>query len=1579
MKIISTHRIQKILQVSVALLLLLLIAIFLLFYAWNSQQNKLFTTNEIRYKSAQLADELRQSSDDLTRMARTYAVTGDTLFKNQFYEVLRIRRGLAPRPVCYNHAYWDLLALHLAEKPCKKTRAVSLRSLLRAQGFTDSELAVMTIGEQLSDSLTFLEAEAFNAMEGRFKDSSGTYRNVGKPNQKKALDLLFGKEYHQSKAAIMKTINAFFELSEQRTSSMVAQEKHKITTISYCLIVLFLLSILLFALVFYLNSKLKSTIINELHSEVLEQTTILKERKQEIETQNEEFYAINEELQKANNQLFSSQKELQLIKNYFEGLFNVNPDAILISRVGDGKIFQINQGLTKHLGYEPDDVIGRTTLESNMYVDHLERKRLISKIVEQGSVDNFETILRCKNGSLITCLISANVIQIENEPHIIAVVRNISERKQSLLKVLESELKMSKINRMLQIVIETIPVRLFWKDKDCTFLGCNSLFAHDAGMQSADDLIGKTDFDMPWKLYAESYQSDDKGIISSGKSKIGYEEFLISATGERQWLRTSKVPLYDANNNIIGVLGAYEDITEQKKEEEIKRKNDEQIRKLSLAIEQSPVTTVITDLKGNIIFANPKFEETTGYSLSEAIGKNPRILKSEHTSPEVYKDLWTSLTCGKSWHGVLQNKKKNGEYYWESAVISPIKDEYEKIINYLAVKEDITLRIQTEEALMESNKKAQQYLNIASEIIITLDKTGNITLINDNGLQLLGYKYGELIGKNWFKTCLDKEQMIEVSIVFEKLMNGELDNIAKYEYNVITKNNEVKTILWFNSILKDFHGNSIGTISSGEDITERKRNEELLLVQENFLRVLTDTIPGMVGYWNNDLRCEFANVAYQDWFGKSKEEMLGISMRDMMGDELFEKNKVYVDKALKGESIVFERSIVKPNGQIGYSWAHYIPNIKNNMVKGFYVIVNDITELKKAEISLQEVSTRLELATRAGGVGVWEFDIETNSLIWDEQMYALYGIKKEDFVGAYETWLHGVHPDDKERGNKEIQMAISGEKSFDTEFRVVWPDGSIHTIRAMASLQCDENSKACKLIGTNWDITLQKQIEERLFNTAEILKIKNEELDVAFREAEMAFARANEMTAEAEAANKTKTMFLANMSHEIRTPLNAIIGFSQLMNRDKQLTATQKEYNLSIIRAGEHLLELINDILELAKVEAGRIELHPTTIELPRFLSDIQMIFRERTNSKHITFSFEIADDVPQFVVVDHGKLRQIFINLIGNAVKFTDQGGIAVRVKVVTKADKKNYLYVEVQDTGSGIKPDEIKNLFQHFVQTSSGKNKGTGTGLGLALSKEIATLMGGDIKVQSDVDKGSLFTFYVEIQLSKPMTKKVENVKRVIGLAQNQKAPRILVVDDKSDNSTIVVILLSLVGFETASASGGKEAISQFESWNPDLILMDIRMPDIDGYEVISRIRSVEKGKHIPIVALTASPFEDEKRNVETFDIQGYISKPFRENELFETIGNILQIHYQYQDSNEINSEQYSLNTDIVVKDIGRLPQSIISEMLYAIDVADIDKLYSSIKIIENTNPSLAHYLDSLATKYDYSHLQLLLHSNV
>ena len=1227
--------------------------------------------------------------------------------------------------------------------------------------------------------------------------------------------------------------------SSLKNDNEIGLEKTKVKKFNYLIEALFILAIILFLLIIYLNSKYKTSLIADLHREVNDRTKELQDSKQEIETQ-------NEQLNKTNQALLESQKAQQNIKKHFEELFNLNPDAILVSKVSNGKIVQINEGFTRLLGYKIDELYGKTTEDISVWLDAFDRSQLLAQVKEFGVVENFEAVLTCKDKSLITCLISAKLIEIEQESHIISVTRNISDRKQSMLKILESENKLSELNSMLQLVLETIPVRLFWKDKNSVFLGCNTLFAQDAGFKSPQEIIGKSDNDLVWKNEADAYRLDDKSVMDTCKQKIGYEEIQTTPNGSQLWLKTTKVPLFDKNNSIIGILGAYEDITEIKKEQEAKQQSNDQIRRLSIAIEQSPVTTVITDLEGNIVFANPKFEETTGYSVAEAIGKNPRILKSENTPSEIYKDLWNTILSGNNWNGEIQNKRKNGEYYWESAVISPVKDENGKITNYLAVK---------------------------------------------------------------------------------------------------------------------------------EDITDRKRNEELLVSQQNFLSILTDNIPGMVGYWNKDLICEFANFAYLEWFGKTKEELIGMHMKDLMGPELFMLNMPNVTSVFKGEKVVFERTLTKPNGEIGYSWAHYIPNIQDEKIKGFYVLVTDITELKKAELTLQELSTRLKLATRAGGVGVWDLDVVRNVLLWDNQMYELYGIKAKDFSGAYDAWLKGIHPEDRDRGNTEIQMAISGEKEFDTEFRVLWPDNSIHTIKAQAVVERDKNGKAISIIGTNWDITVQKQIEERLFTTAEQLLKKNKELDEAFKNAEIAFAKANEMAAEAETANKSKSLFLANMSHEIRTPLNAIIGFSQLMNRDEHLTEIQREYNHSIIRAGEHLLELINDILELSKIEAGRIVLKTASIDLFQFLNDIQLIFKERTRAKHIKFLFETADDLPQYILVDQSKLRQIFINLIGNAVKFTDQGGIAVRVRVDKKDFGKYNLVVEIQDSGPGIHEKEMKNLFKHFVQTSSGINKGSGTGLGLALSREIAILMGGDISVTSQVGIGSVFSFSVEIEVGKSAKVRNEIVKRIVGIENATQNYKILVVDDNPENIKVVVKLLHLIGFETNEAINGQDAITKFHIWKPDLILMDIRMPVMDGYQATLQIKATVDGAKTPIIALTASTFEDEKAKIDKIGMQGYIRKPFKENDLLHTIGNNLNITYLYENEPNIVKSDYIHDDERIEADILNLPESIVLELIKAVEVADIDSLIKVISTIDNKYNELAKYLETLASKYDYIHLQQIL----
>ncbi len=606
-------------------------------------------------------------------------------------------------------------------------------------------------------------------------------------------------------------------------------------------------------------------------------------------------------------------------------------------------------------------------------------------------------------------------------------------------------------------------------------------------------------------------------------------------------------------------------------------------------------------------------------------------------------------------------------------------------------------------------------------------------------------------------------------------------------------------------------------------------------------------------------------------------------------------------------------------------------------------------ERKQAETVLRESENILRSITDSAHDAIIMIDAAGLVSYWNPAAERILGYTRSEAMGMY---LHEfIVPQRFQQAHyiafPTFQLTGQGAavgKTLDLEARR--KDGN--EISVQLSLSAIQINNKWHAVGVLRDITDQKKIEQAL------VKAKQE----------------------AEMANKFKSIFLANMSHEIRTPLNAIIGFSQLMNRDKMLTDSQKEYNISIIHAGEHLLSLINDILELSKIEAGRVVLNPTDIDLFALLDDIQMIFLERTRSKNLQFLFEKKDDLLQYIVVDEGKLRQIFVNLIGNALKFTEEGGIAVRVRIDMIGDNKKILVVEVQDSGPGIPMEERDKLFKHFEQTSSGISKGSGTGLGLALSRELAVLMGGDITVTSEVGKGSVFTFQIEVKDGNPNAIEKSSPQGVIGMESSDTTYRILVVDDKDDNLKVASDLLKLVGFETKEAINGVDAIEKFESWNPHLILMDMRMPIMDGYEATRRIKSTDKGQKTPIVALTASTFEDELRKIKELGMQGYIRKPFRENDLFSTIGKILGINYIYENETEIEPTNYNHDITAIALAIKKLPNNLLLKMQNALDVADLDLLVQLINTIEANNSELSKLLLNLATDYDYDQLQEILH---
>ncbi len=458
----------------------------------------------------------------------------------------------------------------------------------------------------------------------------------------------------------------------------------------------------------------------------------------------------------------------------------------------------------------------------------------------------------------------------------------------------------------------------------------------------------------------------------------------------------------------------------------------------------------------------------------------------------------------------------------------------------------------------------------------------------------------------------------------------------------------------------------------------------------------------------------------------------------------------------------------------------------------------------------------------------------------------------------------------------------------------------------------------------------------------------------------------------AEAGSRAKSAFLANMSHEIRTPMNAILGFSQLLLRSNDLTPIQTERLNTINRSGEHLLNLINDILDISKIEAGRLVINNTTFDLLELINDIESMFRIKTDSKDLRLIVEIDSALEKYVVSDVGKLRQILINLLSNAIKFTKDGGIALRIKTIPSTTDKITLIAEVEDTGPGIEADELGTLFKLFEQTQSGKNAG-GTGLGLAISMQFARLLGGDITLQSEVGVGSRFR--MEIQLGKGFSKDVKAVyghKKVIGLNPMSKVGKILVVDDKKENREFLKEVLNSVGFDVLCTNSGEEAVKMVEKLKPQLVMMDLKMPGIDGIEATRQIKALEGGKETHVIMVTATAFDDDLHTLLTSGAELYIRKPFRINEVLETISKCIDVQYIFE---EESTEEEQINEEVCVKALQDIPNELSEALEQATVNAELDRMLSLIDEVEAVQPILAKKMRTLANNFQYEALITLL----
>jgi predicted ATPase/signal transduction histidine kinase/CheY-like chemotaxis protein len=466
----------------------------------------------------------------------------------------------------------------------------------------------------------------------------------------------------------------------------------------------------------------------------------------------------------------------------------------------------------------------------------------------------------------------------------------------------------------------------------------------------------------------------------------------------------------------------------------------------------------------------------------------------------------------------------------------------------------------------------------------------------------------------------------------------------------------------------------------------------------------------------------------------------------------------------------------------------------------------------------------------------------------------------------------------------------------------------------------------------------------------------------------------------AESANQAKSTFLANISHELRTPLNAILGFSRMLVRDRDVSDDQQEKLGIINRSGKHLLDMIEDILSLSKIEAGHAELRPETFEVAKMLQELGQMMKSRAEGKGLRFSLELDPTLPPYAKADMGKLRQILINLLGNAVKFTSEGGVSLRARALPIADDPSTvtLQLEIEDSGPGIAPKQVKEIFEPFIQAQQIRSSLKGTGLGLAISKSFVEMMDGEISVDSTPGKGSLF----RVELPMVLVEAAEVVDTgsagpaVLGLESGQAVWRILVVEDDPDNRLLLSSFLGKVGFEIREAENGEQAVALFEQWQPHFIWMDMRMPVMDGYEATTKIRSLPGGDTVKIVAITASAFKEQVKNILQAGCDEVVHKPFKEHEIFECMARQLGVKYIYEEKEAHGA--HKPGTNLTAEMLADLPPDLLRELHKATLVLNRETILAVIERIEPLAPDTAKGLETLMDNFQVGLIRNLLGEN-
>ncbi|MFW5730469.1 MAG: PAS domain S-box protein, partial [Desulfonatronovibrionaceae bacterium] len=847
--------------------------------------------------------------------------------------------------------------------------------------------------------------------------------------------------------------------------------------------------------------------------------------------------------------------------------------------------------------------------------------------------------------------------------------------------------------------------------------------------------------------------------------------------------------------------------------------------------------------------------------------------------------------------------------------------------------EDITDQVRTRQNLEIKEHQLREVVENQTELICRFLPDGTLTFVNEAYCRYFGKTRDELLGRRFTPLIHDQDKNL-VYRMFTSLCPEKPQ--VSYEHRVIMPSGEVRWQHWTDQAFFDSQGKPSEIQAVGRDITEQKLAQEALQESEKRYRALVESQNDLIVRVDPENRLTYVNDTYCRTFGKTREELIGQSFTPLVHEDDIEPTL----KAMEGLKKPPYRAQMEQRAMTvsGWRWLHWEDNSildeKGNIVE-IQGVGRDITELKNKQETLQSIFQ----ASQEVSFIITDCNPDGNNTIreFSPGSEIIFGYSREEILGKPIQMLHSSS--DQEIFT-EILNRLQQNSSWRGQVRLVRKNG--REFPALFTVHPFELHGEKATLGVSIDITELEEARQELVQARK----------------------------KAESANRAKSMFLANMSHEIRTPLNAVLGFAQILQRDAALTAQQKEHVKIISRSGSHLLGIINDILDMSRIEAGRMETKPEDFSLSALLEDITLMFQSRARIKGLELGLEEDSGLPGFIRTDQGMLRQILINLLGNAVKFTDSGRVDIRAFCPGGQDR---ICISVTDTGPGIDRKELEFLFKPFQQTMEGHRQG-GTGLGLSISREYARFLGGDIEVESTPGQGSTFSLALPVQkaLSRP-ERSATKPPCATGIKPGYSPPRVLLVDDSWYNRAYLTALLKPLGFVVQEAQDGHQALEVFKKWHPQVILMNMRMPGLNGCQATKSVRRNENRVKPLIIAITAHATTSTKDEALNCGADYFLSKPFEPHELLEILGRELGLEYEYIRHSEADAPEKPEKAQENRSE--EWPGHIIQALRQTLDDGDMADFRKNLKELAGIDPDSASLMQKLAGAYDYQELDRII----